>query len=170
MSDRHTIHLHSDFLDDELPAALREQVLEHITVCQSCRQDLDGMKRAVEILGKISVLEPAEGYFDNVTERILAKTISQSDKPMVLPTIGILSTMSYHRTIRVFLRVAAVIALMVITLLASELRINRLAGTQPVDMAVAADVYNLGTHPLDNPYSIGYPMITVASQAESGVK
>ena len=50
MHEHEEWHLLSAYLDQDLDAAQRQGVFEHLSSCQSCRVELDGLKRTKSVL------------------------------------------------------------------------------------------------------------------------
>ena len=70
MREHRWTHAHlSEYLDDELGAAERERVEDHVGMCPHCRRVLRTLKRTLESLIHLSP-EARSGVADGVIERL----------------------------------------------------------------------------------------------------
>jgi anti-sigma factor RsiW len=66
-----------DYLDRELPTESSTTVDAHLEVCPDCRIEYERTLRLKELLASGIVPEPAEPYWDEVTDLILARTVEK---------------------------------------------------------------------------------------------
>ena len=70
MREHRWTHAHlSEYLDDELSAAERERVEDHVGMCPHCRRVLHTLKRTLESLMNLSP-EPRRDVADGVIDRL----------------------------------------------------------------------------------------------------
>ncbi len=66
-----------DYLDNELPATLQQELSEHLRVCASCREELEGYRKTALLLQLRAVPEPAEEYWEQSWSRIRSRTVAR---------------------------------------------------------------------------------------------
>ena len=59
-----------DYLDNELPYSLRQEMEEHLAECLACKAELDSFKRTISLLQLRSVPEPQATYWDRTWQSI----------------------------------------------------------------------------------------------------
>jgi anti-sigma factor RsiW len=74
MKYRHTTHLHGDYLDGDLTPDQKELVEGHLADCPDCRHDLAQLRKLTQAAKMVDIPDPADGYFDSLTETIMART------------------------------------------------------------------------------------------------
>lgn len=52
----------SPYLDDELDSGERQRVASHLESCQSCREELDSLRKTVSLVRRIPVIEPRRSF------------------------------------------------------------------------------------------------------------
>jgi len=105
MTDRHSIHLHGDYVDGELSPIEKSDVDAHIASCESCREDLERLTRLKASLATLTTPDPGIEYFDNLTDRIAARTTNAARDDVVAPQRG-------PDMLKILIRLAAAITLL----------------------------------------------------------
>ena len=111
MTDRHTMHLHSDYLDKSLSAEQRRAVERHLATCSECRRDFDLLRNLLARLSEIESPDPGIDYFNDQTEKIMARTASPSERRADTITLTPPAPSS-QRILKILIRLAAVITLL----------------------------------------------------------
>ena len=60
-----------DYIDNELPYSIRQEMEEHLSECLPCKAELDSFKKAISLLQLRSVPEPEAVYWDSTWESIV---------------------------------------------------------------------------------------------------
>ncbi|MDZ7265774.1 MAG: anti-sigma factor [candidate division KSB1 bacterium] len=63
-----------DYLDNELPATLHDEVEQHLRTCLDCRTELESYRTTTLLLQLRAVPEPSAGYWDQTWEKIRRRT------------------------------------------------------------------------------------------------
>jgi tetratricopeptide (TPR) repeat protein len=80
MHDRFN-ELLSEYLDDELAASDRAELEAHLTACERCRADLDGLRAVIARAGALTDVPPASDLWTGVAARIGARTLEFEPRP-----------------------------------------------------------------------------------------
>ena len=67
---RHILAGLSDYLDDEVVAALRRDIESHLAHCRTCSAVYDSTRRTLRIVTEARTFEIPEGVADRVMKRI----------------------------------------------------------------------------------------------------
>lgn len=74
-----------DYLDQELAPDLKSALEEHLNGCSACRVEYDELVRLGQAMTGMARPEPAEGYWAEVTDLILARTV-EAPRPRPIAT------------------------------------------------------------------------------------
>ena len=118
MNSRQIDDILNDYLDGDLSPDKRAELEKMITGSPELQTRLKDMKRLKQTLGGIEVTDPGEAYFNDVTERILARIDS---KPNV-PVNSVNDIRRGHEIIKVLIRLAAIITLLFASFYLSTLK------------------------------------------------
>lgn len=66
-----------DYLDNELPATLQQELSEHLRACASCREELEEYRKTALLLQLRAVPEPPEEYWEQSWARIRSRTVAR---------------------------------------------------------------------------------------------
>jgi anti-sigma factor RsiW len=99
-----------DYIDNELPASLQQEVEDHCAQCINCKTRIEEYKKTALLLQLRSVPDPGDAYFDTtwnvVRERMRARTVSLPDIRFSPPRLSWLSRF-FKRPAMVFATAAA---------------------------------------------------------------
>ncbi len=66
-----------DYLDNELPATLHQEVEQHLRACLDCRGELESFRTTALLLQLRAVPEPPSEYWEQTWDRIRARTLAR---------------------------------------------------------------------------------------------
>jgi Putative zinc-finger len=69
----------SNYVDDDLDAALRSAMKEHFSSCQQCRAVLDGMHNVIRLYGDERMVELPSGFSRRMERRLTQTTAARSN-------------------------------------------------------------------------------------------
>lgn len=78
-------------LSGRLPAAERQQFLDHLAQCAGCRLEVDALREHAEMMRLLRApqqLEPAPGFYARVMERVEAQTVPSLWSIFLEPAFG----------------------------------------------------------------------------------
>lgn len=102
-----------DYIDNELPLSLQQQIEEHLAECMHCRKEVDEYKKMGMLLQLRSVPDPGDAYWqqteDKIMQQVRARTYAM---PNASPADGSVAPWQRWRSrTTVFLAAAAAVAI-----------------------------------------------------------
>lgn len=171
MTDQHTSHLISEYIDNELSPDLRSKFDKHIEKCQRCREELGKSIRLKTVLSEINAPDPGDQYFDDLSERIESLTFHEGAASVesVVPTgrFG-----KQQEVLKMLIRLAAVITLLFVSFYISDMagssRNERWVGTMSDSDYVENDNLRYSEEPSRTQAGISRTSARNQNEADSG--
>ena len=171
MTDQHTSHLISEYIDNELSPQKRSIVDKHIEKCLKCREELEKALRLKTVLSEIKSPDPGEGYFDDLSARIGSLTFHKPAPSVVTDARGG-RFRSEQAILKSLIRLAAVITLLFVSFYISDTAGNgendHWAGTIPDSDYVEDDTFRFSEEPSRTQGGISRTSSRFSSETDSG--
>ncbi|MCK5125432.1 MAG: zf-HC2 domain-containing protein [candidate division Zixibacteria bacterium] len=119
MMDRHTSHLHNDYVDGLLSEKQASEVDNHADSCEKCREDLNQLRNLKDRLAAIDAPDPGLEYFERLSEKVAERTHSITNESNS-KSVNIKPVSASQAVLKTLIRVAAAITLLFGSFYASD--------------------------------------------------